>query len=306
MKKGFYPAAIAAITLTLASCGVNDEIIDNGRTAARFTAGIGGLETAGGARAADEAWASGDEIGIFMVETGTTTIAESAVNKAYANTSGNNFATTAGNEIYYPMDGSLTDFIAYYPYKTGTTLTTAIDVEIATTQTTAAQPAFDLLYAVNATGYSKASAGPVNLTFKHVLTKLVMNCLAGEGLIPAELDGMKVTIKGMNTKSTFDLANGTLATTGTTKDITAREITKAATFDASRDAIILPDSYAAGTVTVEFTLTSNETFTWEVGAETFGAGNAHTYEITLNRTEVTATGAITPWNDTPKVGVVAE
>ena len=294
MKTNCIFLSLAAV-VALASCSKSEAPV-NASAPVRFTAAIAGEALpAAATRAAGTTWAANDAIGIFMVNHGLTTIAENASDKQYTTAAGDgNFAAAdASNEIYYPMDGSAVDFIACYPYTAGATLTTPVNIAIGTTQTTASQPGFDLLYAKadnSAAGYSKTTSAAVGLKFSHQLSKLVLNTTAGEG-VGSALTGMTVKIVGMNTANTFDLSTGALGVTpGTPAAITPRTITDGASYDA----IIMPGSYAAGVVTVEFTV-GTETFIWNVGAITFASGSAYTYDLTLKRTGVTVTSNITDW-----------
>lgn len=284
---------MAAVAFT--SCNANDDSNENEIRAVRFTAGIGKVATPQGSpetRAAGTTWGSGDAIGIFMVANGSTTVVENAANKQYTATGINAFTAAAGNEIYYPMDGSKVDFIAYYPYNSSNTTLSSIDVTIGD-QTV--QSAFDLLWAKadNAgAGYDKVShaTASVAMEFSHKLAKIVMNTTA-DASVGTALTGMTVKIKGMNTQNTFDLATGQLgATPETVADIIPHAVTDGSVYDA----IIMPGSYGAGTVTVEFTV-GGEIFTWNVGAMSFDGGNEYTYDVKLTRTGVRVTGTITPW-----------
>jgi len=292
----FFLAAALSAVVALTSCGKNETTV-NTSAPVRFSAAIAGQALPGAAtRAEGTTWASGDAVGIFMVNHGLTTIAENAGNRQYTTTGDGNFTAVAGDEIYYPMDGSAVDFIAWYPYSAGAALGTPVAIPIATTQTAANQPDFDLLYATannSGNGYTKTTSGAVALAFSHKLSKLVLNTTADPS-VGVALTGMTVKITGMNTAGTFDLSTGALGTTGTPAAITPRTITDGASYDA----IILPGSYAAGALTVEFTIGSGsgaETFVWNVGAITFDSGSQYTYDLTLKRTGVTVTGSITPW-----------
>lgn len=295
---------MGAVTFT--ACNNDDEpVINNDKVAVQFAAGIGGNVATGTpeTRAAGTSWAALDEIGIFMVDAGALTISESAENMKYVTSSAgssNTFlADGTTNTIYYPSTGSV-NFIAYYPWETGAVLGTPINVEIATAQTAANQPDFDLLYVKGTTAYTNSSVGAVPLAFDHKLAKLVMNLEAGGG---ASLTNVSISIKGMFTKNTFSLGTGSFGATATTPvAITPREITA----NASYDAIILPQYYASGVVTVEFTA-GGDTYTWNVGAMTFAPGNEYVYTVTLSKGGgVTVTGSINPWTSTNMGGVTAE
>ncbi|MCC8036259.1 MAG: fimbrillin family protein [Rikenellaceae bacterium] len=304
--KFFAAAGVLAVT-ALASCSVNDDINEREKNnPVRFTAGIAALPKVD-SRAAGSDWEANDAVGIFMVQ-GSTALAE---NKQYevTNAATGAFGAVSGDEIYYPQSGSV-DFIAYYPYATGATLGTPIQVVIGAQNN---QPTFDLLYSVNATDVTKAD-NPVTLTFEHQLSKLVMNVIAGDGLSAGDLTGMTVTIKGMSTETTFNLSTGSLDTPGTPAEITPRELTALSGYAASYDAIILPSAATTtdGQYSVEFIIDPQgeaEPFVWNMAAGTdFAAGNEYTYAVTLSRTGVTATGEITPWNttDNDRGGVTAE
>lgn len=267
-----------------------------GEAQVRFSATIGQQALSPQTRAEGATWAAGDAIGVFMVENASgTTIAEGAENRQFTTPDAANFLPLAGDEINYPMNDAAVDFIAYYPYRAGTTLAAPIDIE---TGDQTAQPAFDLLRATadnGGVGYNKTTHEntPVALAFEHQLAKLVMNCKA-DASVGATLDHATVGIAGMKTRATFDLATGTLGTPATVAPVTPRKTATAAGYDASYDAIILPCQYAAGELTVTFTL-GTEQFVWRVDAVTFAPGNAYIYDVTLTRTGVQVTGTIKDW-----------
>lgn len=310
-KKTILILSALAVALCLGSCDKNEEaIVDNGEV--RFTAGIGKEAVATPqSRASGTEWGPGDDIGIFMVTHGNTDIAESAENKKYTTATGNgNFAAVLGHEIYYPMDNAKVDFIAYYPHKEGAALGIPLDVVIATNQTSDTQADTDLMWAKadnSGPGYAKDAAIPVALDFSHRLSKLTMNCKLDVSMGSATLDGATVTIHGMNTKQTFNLATGTLTgTPGTPVSITPRKLSNApAGCAAAYDAIILPGEYFLGALSVDFTIGA-ETFTWYINNITFDPGNEYIYEVTIKRTGVSATGTISPWTKNFKDPVTAE
>lgn len=298
--------AVLACTVGFSSCDKDDPTAGNGDGMVRFSAEIRQAmpQTTPVSRAAGTNWASDDAIGIFMVGHGGTADVQAA-NRQHTTTSGANgtLSPVPGNEIYYPVDNSAVDFIAYYPWKSGSTLGTSIDASIEKVQTTVNQPSFDLLYSAadnGGIGYTKTMTGAVALEFEHVLSKIVMKTTA-DASIGAPLTGMTVSINGMNTATTFELATGRLGTTTTPAPITPRTITDGSQYDA----IIMPGSYPDGAVTVSFTV-GDETFTWDAGAIVFEGGNESVYEVTITRTGVSATGTIKPWETVNKGGVTAD
>lgn len=307
MKTSKTLAMIAAVGLLVvfSSCSNDDETVDNNQPqAVRFSAGIANQALPAGGpttKAAGTDWASGDAIGIFMVNFNTTSIAEGAENKQFTTTGTSEFTAAAGNEITYPMNAATkVDFIAYYPYASGNVLTTPIDVTIGL-QTN--QPTFDLLWTKadnGGAGYDKNTHKntKVELKFDHKLAKIVMNVKADANTGITDLSTATVTINGMFTKNTFNLATGLLGTADTKAAITPRKLgTKPAGFLATYDAIIMPYSnYAANDVTVVFTVGGNPyTWTLKTTDAVFAPGNEYTYEVTLTKTKVLVKGTITPW-----------
>lgn len=309
MNKVILFSTLTAIML-MASCSNDEEVKVSNDGAVRFTSSIGKAVDSGSptTKAVGTEWAANDAIGIFMVKNGVTTVVDGVENREYTTTGGGNFTATAGNEIYYPMDGSKVDFIAYYPHASGKAIGDAMDVNVSGTQTDASQAINDLLwtntYNNAAEGFDKENhkGQTVALEFAHKLTKLVLNCKVGAGLEGADLGNMTVSIKGMNTQNTLTLATGTLGAATLTADITPRKIATAENFAASYDAIILPGAYEADKVEVTFTV-NGEPFIWEVPAITFETGTEYTYEITLTRSEVLVTGTIKPWKEEKRTGI---
>jgi hypothetical protein len=158
--------------------------------------------------------------------------------------------------------------------------------------------AIDVLYSNNATGLNKAS-GTANLNFAHKLAKIEFTVKAGNGV--ADVNGLSVAYKNVNTTASLDLATGTLSGAATPKDVTAKTTAKAP--GQFVEAILLPGDYSAKTVV--FTLASG-TYTWTLPASTtFDATKKYTFDITLqtsssgNQVAVTGAGTITDWTTVP-------
>ncbi|MDR2893866.1 MAG: fimbrillin family protein [Alistipes sp.] len=300
MKNFFATAAVcAAMTVVLASCD-NNNVVLQGPQPVKFSATVGEASATPATRAYDTAWENGDEIGIFMVGNGTSTVVDNTNNRQFKTEEGDGvFAAVAANQtIYYPTDDSEVDFIAYYPYKAGTAIDGNVSVSI-TTQTTPKD--IDMLWAKannSGAGYSKGSSGAVALQFSHVLSKLVMNVIPGDGLEADDLEDMSVAIRNMYTGAAFNVGTGVVNGFSNPLDFEPRQVTNGAKYDA----IVLPTTYGAGEVMVQFTLDGGDVFVWNLTdtQATFASGSQYTYDVTLNRTGVTVTGDITAW--TPVVG----
>lgn len=282
-----------ALALLVQSCK-NDDYRDQGpgmggNGKAQFTSSIGGTPAT---RVTGNTWDSKDAIGVFMKQgNGLSNVLAS--NKKYTTEGNGNFSGDGSEVINYPDTGSV-DFIAYYPYTANLSGTT-LPVSVAT-QTNLS--AIDVLYSNNATGLNKAS-GTANLNFAHKLAKIEFTVKAGNGV--ADVNGLSVAYKNVNTTASLDLATGTLSGAATPKDVTAKTTAKAP--GQFVEAILLPGDYSAKTVV--FTLASG-TYTWTLPANTtFDVNKKYTFDITLqtsstgNQVAVTGAGTITDWTNVP-------
>ena len=168
------------------------------------------------ARTIDDNWTSGDEIGIYMVKSGTTLVMGDARNKKYtADVSGK--LAAAGDAIYYPADENVSvDFIAYYPYREALT-NYSYDINLSDQSQ---QSKIALLYSNNVAD-AKNGNMPVKMQFSHKLTKLIFNISPGAGLTESSLNNLKMYINGMNTVADFNLATGLISNAQKHETITA-------------------------------------------------------------------------------------
>jgi hypothetical protein len=249
--------------------------------------------------AAESSWDSTDDIGVFMVDNATTDVRNEAANKQYrtADGSGNFTAFNAANTIYYPVNGDKVDFIAYYPYDQ--LITTLGDYSVDVSNQTASAD-IDLLYATannGDAGYDKNSSSLIALTFNHKLSKLTLNITNEEDvtqITAADLAAMTVSIAGLNTKATFNLAAGTLGAGSTKAAITPRTVTAGAKYEA----ILLPETFTGATVTFAIpTGSSAGNYNWTIPDGAFDSGKEYVYTVAFTGTNgaISVTGTIDPW-----------
>ena len=297
MKANLFLSAALAATL-LAACSNDDTVqqtpADLTPVAARFTAGISHT------RATGDQWEAGDVIGIYMLETGTTTVANDARNCRYVTT------TTLGKfspdddrqTIYFPTKpGATVDFRAYYPYNPATDGTATLDI---TDQTNPA--AIDLLYSDNVNGRD-LSQPAVALNFRHRLSRILVTATPGNGFTADDLKGLTVTLSNQPDRYTYrvredrmSIASSSLTTLTL---LTAADGRKAT-------AILLPQGAATGRV-LTFVLAdaAHTTFTYEIpSGTTFEAGMETIVLISLSKTGIdVADATIRPWDSTyPIIG----
>lgn len=302
--------ALTVSVLFTAGCSSN-EPMDEQPVAARFSAGIKQALPlqASHTKVSGNTWEAGDVIGIFMVERGTIQIAQQTANKQHTATAGTtaNFTPATGHEIYYPLNGSSVNFIAYYPYASTVSGLGTLSVDVSGSQTAARQAQIDMLWAKadnNGNGYNKESHEntAVSLTFEHKLAKLTLNCTADPS-VGVSLEGMDVRIDGMKTTTTMDLSDGTVGAASSVATIDPRMVVEGQKYEA----VIVPSAYGTDELEVIFTLGERqEEFIWTPDATTFESGKEYKYQVILSRTGVTATGTIKPWTTVDRGEVTAD
>jgi formylglycine-generating enzyme required for sulfatase activity len=307
-------AAALCVAAALPAC-TREFVVENGgqppagATEVMFTAttGLAAAET----RTSGDGnfWLTTDEVGIFMYTSGETLSAASVSNgadnrryrpQASAASSALNPAS-ADQTIYFPAGGTV-DFAAYYPWKASGTGAGKIDgyvypIDLSDQSDPAA---IDLLYALRTDRGS--SLATVGLAFTHQLSKISLHVKKGSDISAVDFSAATATLVGMPSTGSFALTSAAI-TPGAVADFQAKKVETTATFDASFEALILPQAGAAGCKVV-FAAGAN-TYEWEVPAgAAFEAGKNHIYALTIRATGaeeegamVAAIGALTPWAD---------
>ena len=308
MKGNKQSILMVAALLLLAGCSNDNEGAatpeGDGRVAVEVSSGIE-------SRAYDNKWESDDAIGIYMLKTGTATISEGAENRRYFTADGGSaFTATTEQTIYFPLDGSKVDFIAYYPYQknltngaftldisTQTDLS-AIDLMTAGTKTTEAEPLDKNHY-------------KVHFKFAHRLTKLELNIGTGRGITTEDLKGLKVEVTKQRTSGSYDPQFETFGVDSEPVQTVELNTNAGGTL---AQAILLPTTAADGINPIVtrreflFTLKSTgEVFRWSVPDDkSFERGDKNIYNITINRSGVEVTATIEKWNEVDNGEIEAE
>ena len=287
MKKMTKFFALALLAGAMVSCSTEDTApsTQNDKVAVQFTGGIN-VNT----RAAGQAWADGDRIGIFMTVANqplsANAIQEGVDNVCYQSNGSIAFSPVSGGKtIFFPIDGDV-DFYSYYPQTTVNDYKVALDV---TDQTK--QEAIDFMYA-KTEGCNKANP-QVELKFNHMLSKLILNVQPGNGLTQDDLNNLTVTIKDQNTTATLNLADGVISGEGNPDNIQMKAVQVGKIYEA----ILLPT--ASTTREIEFNLNNGHDapFVWKMDSELKG-GNLYNYTtVKLTRTTIEMTGTIESWNE---------
>jgi hypothetical protein len=282
---------ISALAALLAGCSNenNDGMPEaDGRVALQVSSGIDVQ-----ARAHDDQWDNGDAIGIYMLN-GNAPEEENQKYTTTDNTKQGSFSAAEGQTIYFPIDGTVRDFIAYYPWQEIPKGNSMYQVDV-TNQPT--QKAIDLMGAAKVTGKDKNNPA-VAFAFTHKLVKLYMTIKPdGSSLETADLEAMVVTLTNQRTKATYDvLTNGDVIVD--TQTGLANITLKTAADGTTAEGIVLPANDTDGML-LTFALNNGDTFTWAVKnapqSQQFVAGSKYIYTITVGRNGLEVTSTITDW-----------
>ena len=225
MKKHFISSiAFVMAILGLAACSDDGEqqYKDARHTPMTFT-----VTHPSQTRATATDFENGDRIGLYVAQADAPLeIGGNLVNNEALTHNGSSW--TAAHTLYWD-DGTYNAY-AYYPYMQGVSSIDDQPFSVATDQSTAktatalgGYEASDLLFA--STKGIKASASPINLTFKHIMSKIKIRLIKGEdfeGEMPATAD---VYIHNTVPTATVDLQAGvaTRYVKGTRQTIKAQQ-----------------------------------------------------------------------------------
>lgn len=298
---------VAAFALTLVACN-NDETdnnVVNEPIAARFYGEISEATT----RAAGTTWTEDDAIGVTGTS-GSTTYTN--IKYKYVAQSNPFAVVTSGNEIYY-QDGKEVEFKAYYPFS-GTeesiplTVARTIAAEdqdatnLSVDKKFTPQSQIDFLYGTGK-GTRTTNEGKVKFSFKHQMSKLILEFIAGNevdlnGLTQYKLEGLEMsgsfdpttgraeaTTPSANTTLTIERNGGSFTTAPTTPNPTSSLIL----FPQTADAATL--SATVGGKTYRATLNLPEK-TAGGGDKGMVSGKKYTYHVTVGTQEMTISQAI--------------
>lgn len=289
MKKNMIFAAIAALALT--ACSNDDEIKVGGDNAILLTSSLNVAETRAATDIQTSAFDAGETVDVYITEH------NGGNNPTYPQpieyTTGAGGALTVGTQYYYPTSGNGVNIYALYPATaaTGELFTIKEDQS-----TDANYKASDLMYGKPASNPVSPSANAVDIKFSHLLSKVTINLIAGANV--TSLDGAKVELLGVKPSTTLTASidgHSITDASGTAIPITVMTATETVT---SGSAIIVPQTLPE--MFLQVTL-GGATLTGKLstGAPTLVAGNAYTYDITVNMRggALEIEGSITPWTD---------
>lgn len=291
MKKNMIFAAIAALALT--ACSNDDEIKVGGDNAILLTSSLNVAETRAATDIQTSAFDAGETVDVYITENNggnnPTTYPQPI---EYSTAAGG--ALTVGTQYYYPTSGNGVNIYALYPATaaTGELFTIKEDQS-----TDANYKASDLMYGKPATNNPVSpSANAVDIRFSHLLSKVTINLIAGANV--TSLDGAKVELLGVKPSTTLTASKDGCSIGAASGDATPITVMTATETVTSGSAIIVPQTLPE--MFLQVTL-DGATLTGKLdsGAPVLTAGNAYTYNITVNMRggALEIEGSITPWTD---------
>ena len=227
----------------------------------------------------------GDQVGIYVVNEPNTLqpSGNHANNVLFKYING---SWVSESPLYWKDQTTKADFYCYYPYDSSISSIDAYPFSIKADQSSDNNyKSNDFLW--GKTGYVSPTTQAVGITVKHILSNVIIKLVAGNGYTDEDMNSAEVTICGMQTNSTINLANGTITANGNIQDITPKMGVNA------RQALVIPQS-----------ITNTDIIKITVGDKTYVlnqsinlvSGKQYTCTVTINKTSQGINIGIGGWN----------
>ena len=292
---------LLTITVLLAACSSDSDpaVTNDGRRVPLQVTGYIADTPLGITRAAGSAWDAADQIGLYAVQSNTTTPIEGGSNVGYVltgspgPTNGIDYKvfTSISTSISMPSEGNI-DVYGYYPYNAETTDPTALAVNL-NIQTE--QKSVDLMttdkedhtiHGDNTSPSINKVTPSCQLLFHHRLTKLVFNLKPGEDFTNKDIEGAtSLTISNQRTEGTYNIYNNEFTYIGDADQkifaVTAEYV--AENYVKTFEAIVLPNATTSPAVDRKVTIVvDGRSYTFTISSATsFDAGTKYTYNVTV-------------------------
>ena len=243
-------------------------------------------------RATETTFENGDQIGLFVVNRnadGTADVLKPSGNYVDNMLFTYNSTWTPATTIYWKDETTKADFYLYYPYRKTVSSVTAMLFDINANQSdVTAYKAADLL--IGSTQNVAPTKSAVGIVAKHVMSQVEIVLKAGAGFTDASLAASKVAVSlnGLKTSATVDIASAAVTATGSATAVTPYK-------DGTvYHAIVVPQEVSqTNLITVnvdgrDYNLTK---------AFTFVSGKSHTFTVTLDKTSSGVNVTIGAWEN---------
>ncbi|MDO5569889.1 MAG: fimbrillin family protein [Bacteroidales bacterium] len=293
MKRNLFLLIILLLAAACDECGVEDKV--ESKIPINFSSPL-----LAPTKVTDFSFLPGEQIGIFMLNSGSTlsasTIVDDVNNYNYYVSSVTSFVASflpyTTDTVFFPTPGNV-DFIAYYPYSNSISSTFTCPVSTTSSDQTN-RATVDFVYSNNATNISSAN---VSLVFKHALSFLEFDVVTETGLALTEMVGMTLTLNNFSTTADVNLSDGSIINLNSaTQDIVLPGKYYAGNEEYIADGIIVPQTVAQNS-TVTFTMTNGRVFTYDFPDDlVFESGKIYIFTVTLDRgTSASFTGSVSFW-----------
>ena len=246
-------------------------------------------------RATDNAFETGDRIGVFVVNRSADGSA------APLKTSGNYIDNTmyslygtwtAAETEYWKDNTTHADFYMYYPYTNTITNVEAMPWSVKTDQSTEnGYKASELL--LGKTLDVAPGEDAVNIRARHMMAQVVVTLTAGNGFLPSDISNgdISVRINNMKTQATANIATGNVSATGDATDITPWKE------NGIYKALVVPQTLSDGYI-IKVTAGGTDFFLKkDTALKAFEAGHTYQFTVTLSKTTSGMNATIVKWQD---------
>lgn len=261
MKKTLLLGLIAGLAFTGCKNEVTDITNNTAGTAVSFTSSI--IKS----RATDSNWGAGDEIGVYMQNADDASTYLN-INVKYANSDENKNGFTSEMPITYPGgDVTLVNFMAVYPYNENVTdgnYTFTLGDDLSKN---------DIMYA--SSPLVEAGTNNVGLTFKHKLSKIVLNIKDESG---SPVSGATVSIDKQCLEGVLNMSDGTVAAQGT--PLYDEKVNFLGKDNGVYETIILPDEAREGRI-ILITTSDDRIYRCPIDNISFDSSKKYTFPVVL-------------------------
>lgn len=308
--KSFMTMAVAM--LVFAGCSNDENEMDNWNGEIRLTSGIEVQTRA--THNLDELLKKGESVRIWVddAKDPQATVSKENLYENNVLAVGINGALSGGTTMYFPQSGNKVNIYALHTNATlndnafpGSELTheVAQDQRSTVIESGKGYQGSDLVFAKSASVVRTSSA--VSLTFAHLLSKIEVVLVAGDGLQANEIK----TVEILNTKlsamfTPSKTADFNVTADGTTTPIMIDNGTTLASDVADKtkmvlnEAIIVPQTLTSGTEFIRITTTDGGVLTYSLEEDkTFAEKTKYRYTVTANLTGLTVTSTISAWGE---------
>ena len=232
----------------------------------------------------DTAFETGDAVGLFVVNQ-PSSLKQSGNHADNVKFTYDGNKWSAQSQLYWTDDTTPADFYVYYPYSSSATVN-AYAFSVQQDQSTeAGYKASEFL--VGSKKDVSPTPDPVVINTKHVMSRLVIELKTGTGWTDADISSASVTVTGLQTAATVNLADGSVSTNGSVADIKPLSMGSGV-----HKALVVPQSVSDANL-IKVTISGNDYFLKT--SLDLTSGKQHKCTLVINRTSEGINIGIDDW-----------